>query len=638
MILSVLKVQAQQDAASICSHSKIKLYKNFQNQDRQKYSSEPYFGYDLKFHRLKFEINPDEFYIKGAITSYFEVESDNFDQIKFDMNDALSVDSVLYHNEHLNFGHSENELQITLPAIIPSGDLDSLIVYYQGEPESSGFGAFMQDEHSGHNIIWTLSEPYGAMDWWPCKQSLDDKIDSIDVIVSMPVGNKAASNGLLISETVEDNIKTDIWEHRHPITTYLIAIAVTNYEAYSDYAVLSDQSQVEILNYVYPESLITAQQQTPDLIDVMQFFSMRFVDYPFKNEKYGHAQFSWGGGMEHQTMSFMKRYSHGLMAHELAHQWFGDYITCGSWKDIWLNEGFATYLEGLTVEQGLDNGKYEDFTKWKSIKIELIISEPGGSVYVDDTTSVSRIFNRRLTYYKGAMVLHMLRKSVGDEIFFSSLRNYLNDPEVANGYATTEDLSKHFRPVCGMSMDYFFEDWIYGQGFPTYDIDFSYTTSQSGVIKISQTQSHESVEFFELPVPILFSGLETDSLLFFYNTQNNEEFTVDVDFNIEQVSFDPNSDLVALGEINFIKDSLTNSLVNVYPNPVNENINVFVPNGYGITGIDFYNTEGKLIEQFNYKESIPQNVVINISDFSKGRYILKILIGSEYVIKKLIIE
>jgi len=170
----------------------------------------------------------------------------------------------------------------------------------------------------------------------------------------------------------------------------------------------------------------------------MNLYTTLFEEYPFANEKYGHAQFGWGGGMEHTTVSFMGSFGRNLIAHELAHQWFGNKITCGSWKDIWLNEGFATYLSGLTIEN-LDGNSA--FITWKQQRINSITSQPNGAVYLtdSDTTSVNRIFNGRLSYDKGSMVLHMLRKKLGDADFFQGLKNYLADANHAYGYAKTED-------------------------------------------------------------------------------------------------------------------------------------------------------------------------------------------------------
>ena len=255
--------------------------------------------------------------------------------------------------------------------------LDSLTISYSGNPISSGFGSFEQGTHNGDPVIWTLSEPYGAKGWWPCKQDLNDKIDMIDVYITTPQYNAsneeyiAVSNGLEQSQVVNGNNKTTHFKHQYPIPAYLIAIAVTNYEVYS-HEVANNGNPFDVVNYVYPEDLAYAQANTGVTVDIMDLFTNLFEEYPYASEKYGHAQFGWGGGMEHTTVSFMGGFSRGLIAHELAHQWFGNKVTCGSWQDIWLNEGFATYLSGLVIE---DFDGLPSFRSWRVGKVDHITSE-----------------------------------------------------------------------------------------------------------------------------------------------------------------------------------------------------------------------------------------------------------------------
>ena len=371
-------------------------------------------NYDLKYHRLEFNIDPAVAFISGDVTTYLEAKED-LSEITFDLTDDLVVSQVMQRGNSLAFiQNTDDELVVTLDATQNMGVLDSLTISYSGNPESSGFGSFVQTSHSGDPIIWTLSEPYGAKGWWPCKQDLNDKVDSIDVYLTTPQFNPSSdeyisvSNGLEQSQTVDGSNKTTHFKHRYAIPAYLIAIAITNYEVYT-HQVDNNGNPFDIVNYVYPETLISAQSNTPITVDIMNLYANLFEEYPFANEKYGHAQFGWGGGMEHTTVSFMGSFGRNLIAHELGHQWFGDKITCGSWKDIWLNEGFATYMSGLVIEN-LDGNS--NFITWKQQRTNSITSQPDGAVYLTDadTTSVSRIFSGRLTYNKGAMVLHMLRK------------------------------------------------------------------------------------------------------------------------------------------------------------------------------------------------------------------------------------
>ena len=210
--------------------------------------------------------------------------------------------------------------------------------------------AFTTSQHFGTPIMWTLSEPFGARDWWPCKQDLSDKIENIDFYITAPSAYKGVANGLEVSEIANNNgTKTVHYQHNYAIPAYLVAFAVTNYQIYQQTAGTAPNT-FPIVNYIYPENYNSAVNQVAVTLPIMNLFENLFETYPFHEEKYGHAQFGWGGGMEHTTVSFMGSFSRDLIAHELAHHWFGNKITCGTWKDIWLNEGFAEYMSGLVYE------------------------------------------------------------------------------------------------------------------------------------------------------------------------------------------------------------------------------------------------------------------------------------------------
>ena len=387
-------------------------------------------NYDVKYYRCEWEVNPAIRYITGKVTVYFIITAAT-NNIQIDLMNALTVDSVKQRNIVLTKQHSSNTLTINFTATINSGVLDSVSIYYKGVPANNGFGSFVTTTHAGTPVMWSLSEPYGSRDWWPCKNGLDDKADSIDVFITAPAQYKAASNGLLQSETLiaGGTKKVAYWKHRYPIVSYLVCFAVTNYAVFNN-SVLLGSTNLPVQTYCYPESLASFQSGTQNALDALQLFHNNFGDYPFIKEKYGHVQFSWGGGMEHQTASFMVSLNEGLVAHELAHQWFGDKVTCASWEDIWLNEGFATYLAAFYMEN-----KYPANTlNSRKNVINNITSAPGGSVWVDDTTNVGRIFSGRLSYNKGSYLLYMLRWKLGDVAFFTGLRNYQKDPKVAYGF------------------------------------------------------------------------------------------------------------------------------------------------------------------------------------------------------------
>ncbi|MCC6841385.1 MAG: peptidase M1 [Flavobacteriales bacterium] len=526
-------------------------------------------GFDMKYLRCAWTLDPAVHYISGTVTSWFAA-TQPIDQVTFDLSDNLAVNSVTMHGNALTYTHTAQGLLIVdLPGTLDSGQLDSLTISYQGAPPNTGFGSFITDEHQGDPVLWTLSEPYGAKDWWPCKDDLNDKIDSLDCFVTTPLGQRAAGHGLLVGADTTGNQVTWHWRHRYPIDTYLVAVAVTNYQVDEQYAQLANDSLL-MLTYAYPEDLPGAAAAATELLPVITLFDSLFGAYPFANEKYGHAQFGWGGGMEHQTMSFMGTFHPEIMSHELAHQWFGDKVTCGSWEDIWLNEGFATYLSGLDYE--FLGPVY--WPGWKQGKVDHITSLPDGSVFCDDTSTTDRIFSSRLTYSKGAMVLHMLRWVCGDSAFFQGVRNYLNDPGLAYGTALTDDLKGHLEASSGLDLTGFFADWYTGQGYPSYTVIWSQGPGGTVSVNLSQTTSHPSVDFFEMPVPVRFSGGGQDSTVVLQHTANDQEFTFDLPFTVEQVVFDPEIWLVSAQNLVTRVAELAGGreLLRLRPNPATDRI------------------------------------------------------------------
>ncbi len=589
--------------------------------------------FDIKYFRCNWQIDPTQLYISGSVMTLFEPKS-TLSQIQFDLVSALTVDSVIYHSANTTFSHTNDILTVMLPATISNGIHDSVEVFYHGVPPGSGFGSFNISTHNGSPVLWTLSEPFFASDWWPCKNSLTDKADSLDVLVTMDTIYRVASNGKLINEIFNGAHKTVHWKSTYPISSYLVAIAVTNYAVYSDYVPLAGGDSLQVLNYVYPENLTTAQLQTTQIIPIIQLYDSLAIEYPFKNEKYGHAQFNWGGGMEHQTMSFVINFGQSLIAHECAHQWFGDLVTCGSWEDIWLNEGFATYFEGLTKERYFPAQWYS----WKQQKISNITSQPNGSVKCTDTTDVSRIFNGRLTYDKGSYLLHMLRWQLGDNIFFNAIRNYLNDPALKFGYAKTPDLIQHLQTASGQNLSVFFNQWYYNQGFPSYQVSWS-QNNQQVYVQINQTTSDPSVTFFEMPVPIHFSGAGHDTTLVFNHTFSGQLFTATIPWQVSTVDFDP--DLWILSANNQVTTGIaslkrnTASNLSISPNPAGEKITVSI----------LYPSKGKLLitdaaGKIVLKEEVmnEKTKTIRVSDWKKGTYIISWYAEGKYDSKPVVIE
>ena len=579
-------------------------------------------NYDLKYHRLEWAVDPAVNYISGTVTSYFEPTIGGFTQINFDLMSNMTVNAVLYRGQELIYELTEDDnLSIEMPGVLAEGVLDSISVVYEGAPQSSGLGSFEIAQHDGVPVLWTLSEPYGAKVWWPCKQDLNDKIDSIDIFVTTPSQYRVGSQGVLLSEIPDDTSTIYHWRHRYPIPAYLISLAVTNYEVYSDYVLIEGGDSIEILNYVFPEDFAYASAQLPVTVEIMEFFNDLLGMYPFADEKYGHAQFGWAGGMEHQTMSSMGAFYFSIVGHELAHQWFGDKVTCGSWHDIWLNEGFATYLTGMTFEY---LSTPEDWMSWKTGRIERVVRSPDGSVYVSDTTSVARIFNGRLSYSKASLLLHMLRWKLGDDAFFEAIRNYHSDPKLAFGYARTSDLQGHLEEVSGYDLEEFFQDWFYGEGYPSYSITWR-NEGDAVVLTVGQTTSHESVDFYEMPIEVGLYSENEDTTVRLEHTIDGQEFIIPINFEVDSVAFDPelwiiSADNTVEEEGAASSEEIANDVnFRLSPNPVKNELNILILDTD--FEISIFDTYGRLLFIFT---ELSGNVSLDVHTLPQGIYFLMV--------------
>nr|WP_315197786.1 M1 family aminopeptidase [uncultured Flavobacterium sp.] len=582
-------------------------------------------NYDITYQKLEFTVDPTKYFVSGIVTSTFTALS-NLSSVTFDLTNKLTVSTVIQNGVSLAFvQNTNNELVITLPAILNSGASTSVEIWYSGTPPI-GQEAFITTTHSGSPILYTLSEPYGARDWWPCKQDLNDKTDAIDVYITAPSQYVSVSNGIEPEAPVINGVnKTTHFHHGYPIPAYLVAIAVTNYSVYNQQGGIAP-NQYPIINYIYPESLESVKTQLDQTPLILNLYENLFEIYPFHAEKYGHAQFEWGGGMEHTTVSFMNNFERDLIAHEMAHQWFGNKVTCATWNDIWLNEGFATYVASLVIENF--DGK-NAFISEKNKIISSITSKTNGAVYLTDAelSDVDRIFSARLTYDKGAMVLNMLRFKMGDALFFQGVKNYLKDLNLAYKYAKTSDLQSHLEAVYGSSLTEFFNDWIYKQGYPIYTISAQNLGGGQAKFTISQTQSDASVSFFEMPVPVRVFGIGGQQLdLVLNNTFNGEVFTENVPFTITNITFDPEKNIISKGNtvtLSSRKFELTAG--QLYLNPTNNILTIDIPSGITVEKIQFYNMAGQKIRTTN------AITTWDISSWASGVYLIRVKtnIGSQ---------
>jgi aminopeptidase N len=452
----------------------------------------------------------------------------------------MNVNSVLLNGAATTFYHTSDKLNIVLNRAYNQNETISVVIYYQGVPGTSGLGSFKFDTHgNGEPIISTLSQPYGASEWWPCKDTPEDKADSADIWITVDQSMIPVSNGVIQEIIVNgDGTHTYKWKEKYTIAQYLISLAITNYIQYNTYYRYLPADSMIINHYNYPERFDDTRKALLDeTTTMMGVFSKYYGEYPFLDERYGHAEFNFGGAMEHQTCSSMGFYGRGVIAHELAHQWFGDMITCKNWHHIWLNEGFATYSEAVYYEAIGGQSAYDQY-----ILSEMSFAKQAqGTIYVQDISDIGEIFNGYRSYAKGGIVLHMLRGIVGDSTFFDILRSYAADPNLAYDVATTEDFQTVAESIYGQSLEYFFQEWIYGENYPEYNVSWYKSHVQGNVyqIDLNITQPiNSNPSYFTMPIRVNVNTVIGDTTVSLFNNAQNQDFQFEVIGDPKTIVFD----------------------------------------------------------------------------------------------------
>jgi aminopeptidase N len=533
-------------------------------------------AYDVRYVHLDLELERSSNAVAGTVSTT-AMALQPLNQYIVELHSNLSISNVSINGQGVPYQRNGNVVTATLPNSIPQGQTFMASITYAGTPPNGGFFNGLSNGSSpswGNQVTWSLSQPYSARDWWPVKQSLTDKIDSCRIWISTSNQNKAGSNGLLESITpLSNNRHRYEWVHRHPIDYYLLSVSVSTYVEYAITAYPVNSPPVYILNYIYdnPGTLPNFQADIDETVDMMEEFSELFGPYPFADEKYGHCMAPFSGGMEHQTMTTQGFFNRDLTAHELGHQWFGDHVTCSYWREIWLNEGFASYSEYLFREQ-IQNG---NALGWMNATHTNVMSSPGGSVNVPDTTDVSRMFSGRLTYDKGAAILHTMRSIINnDSLFFSGLRLYLQT--YGGSTASVPQFKALMENHSGLNFSDFFQEWYYGEGFPTFSIEYLHLNDTLW-LSVSQTTSvPTSVPFFHVPLELRVQRPSGDTVVRMNLTQPTSTAIVPCTGSLTGLVIDPNQWLINQDGSITMNGSLSmtewKSAFQPYPNPTTDRL------------------------------------------------------------------
>jgi len=600
---------------------------------------------DMTYYHLDLDIDLVAEHIDGVVRVEGTVVGSALSTLLLDLKSNMVVDSVqLSDGTPLSYSQGVDALIITMPAPVSVGGAFEIDVWYGGTPLSAGFGYFVFGTKNGDLYAWSLSEPYGSRNWWPCKDHPFDKADSVRVTVTVPSQYKVGSQGTLVSTTVAGPNTTYDWLSHYPISTYLVSVAVGEYVEYlgtynrlPDLALQYGALSMPLRHLVYDDGSSGLWSNWAMVGDMIDAFEHWFGPYPFANEKYGHAECTFGGGMEHQTMTSMGASSSiSLASHELAHMWYGDAISPKSWPHLWLNEGFATY--GELVYWEARSSTYPGWFESNRISKYNSAKSASGTLVVQDTTTVNNLFTYSRVYAKGATVLHMLRTVVGDATFKDILREYTLDPAVQYGVAETADFQRVAETESGMDLDQFFSQWVTeGTGYPTYRMSANWHVAPGGgytvyvVVEQTQIMPQSNINVFEMPLTIAVQTLSGEERFVVQNDERMQMFELSVTAEPTSVAVDPDvvvlrSGTIATGIGNTPQASML-TIESLTPNPARNSLAIqFGTGDASEIAIDVYDVAGRRVLSRSVTSS-PAGVqfqTLNTSALATGVYFLRI--------------
>jgi aminopeptidase N len=605
-------------------------------------------SFNVTFYHLKADVSIDASakYIRGNLVCKFQSEVNNLNRIVLSLQSALHVDSI---TENVStYATSGDSIEIVLDKTYSKGESAQVCIWYQGVPQLAGGykGLRYETHHGGQPVIATLSTPYLAHYWYPCKDGPEDKADSVYLDITVPDtiinGNKiiAVSNGLLENTSTANNKVTYSWRHRYPIVTYYVMMAISNYSHFQQSFTGQYGESFPIDYYVFKENDSLSRVGVSEMPVAMQFYSTVFGKYPFAKEKYAMSELGYYGAIENQTNTIINSMYPSWFytsIHELSHMWFGDMITCADWHHAWMNEGFATYAEALWAEH--KNGKAAYHAYMNSTSSYL-----GGTLYLQNDLDTFNIF-REIVYSKGAWVLHMLRGVVGDQTFFNCLKAYAGSPGFMYKNASTEDFRQLVENISGKNLATFFDQWVYDAYYPMYHYNFIQDSlSKVLTLHIYQAQASTSSyrEVFEMSLQIKITDANgNDTIITVLNNQKNQEYSFQlsgyVNHNNTSVVIDPERWVIRK---TFFKPNLPVGIQDnpaegmaftLYPDPAFDQINIGCLQPVNHASFEIFNQFGKLVKKGSLQTLV---TIVSIHNLPKGLYLIRIDNGKNQHCKK----
>jgi aminopeptidase N len=592
-------------------------------------------------------ISPYSRAFKGSVVVKIAVDS-VLSQISLDaVNTSLQIDSVRLAGA--SFTHQSNKLNINLDRTYNPGDTAEIKIYY-GHKNVSDYAFYVNN-----GTVFTDFEPEGARKFFPCWDRPSDKA-TFDLTARVPTNVKLGSNGLLRDSVNSGSDITYHWVSRDPIATYLTVIS-----ARVDYQLIIinwvdpvSGDTIPVRLYANPSEFVPPSLQT-SILNQFDGYVSRYGAYPFEKNGYAslNSDFSWGG-MENQTLTSICQacWQENLIAHEFAHQWFGDMISPSTWADIFLNEGFATFSEAVWEEY--NGGGYaayksmilSDANNYKSGNPGWAIYNPSWATVTPDNNT---LFNYAITYCKGSCVLAMARYVMGTDVFFNAIKSYTADPRYRYKSCSVPEFITKMNEASGTDLTWFFEQWLSYPNHPIYANTYSINMIGNNFWRVNFTakQTQTNTTHFKMPIEIKVSfSTGQDTTVKVFNDQNNQLFSFEFDRQPVSVTFDPNNEIVLKTASTVVSVDDQNgcpgdfSLSANFPNPFNPStvISYELPVS-GFVNLSIYNSLGeKVAELVNGIMPIgAHQVEFKAENLPSGTYLYRITAGDFTSTRKMVL-
>lgn len=573
---------------------------------------------DVVHYDIDLEILPSVQEIEGACEITFTPSASALTQLVLELR-SLDVVSVTSPYGGLSWTHEGDTLTVQLASSVAPGDTSSLVVQYEGHPWNEGpgkFGGFWFHPYVSYQMgvgVYTMPPSMGKC-FFPCHDHPADKA-TFEFHVTVDDSVEVVANGDLTGVTYSGGKATWHWELDQPMSTYLAAIAA------SDYVDLVDSTYSWIHYYVYPSEVADALGSFQNVDKMMTLFQALFGPYPW-DCKFSYVE-TPKGDMEHATEVYhLQSLINGqtnfdpIVAHEMGHMWWGDCVTESEWDDVWLSEGFATYCEALWAG-------YYGASSYDSYMVDQIMIPYLQSGEIFPLGAPEELWGYT-TYEKGASVLHMLRHILGDEDFFEVLSVYFDAH--AFSLATTQDLRDCIESVTGSDIDWFIDEWVYGYGYPAYDISTEITQSGSmWDVEITVSQIQGTGTFFTMPLEFSIGGAGSDTLVVMLNDQQGQTGLFSVPFQPTLIRFDPGHFVLSTALLGTGGEPSPppggTGLMRLYPNPASSRVSLSWP---GMTGTDMsvtvYDLTGRVVARHSLEAGA---MVFGVDALPGGTYLVE---------------